>query len=97
MIDFGGVLWGVPFLDHQDTIKILDSDKSLDLFRGRASFLQTSKDRSPVVVCGLLPCDVLGRDSEVNFLTSLMRSEVMLGMTLLFRYSPVMSASSEFN
>ena len=33
--------------DHQDTIKILDSDKSLDLFRGRASFLQTSKDRSP--------------------------------------------------
>ncbi len=42
--------------DHQDTIKILDSDKSLDLFRGRASFLQTSKDLfhlrpSSLVVC----------------------------------------------
>jgi hypothetical protein len=35
-----------PWYSSQDAIKLLDSDKSLDLFRGRASsLLQTSKDR----------------------------------------------------
>lgn len=34
-VRFGGIL--------QETVKILDSDKSLDLFRG-SSFIQTSAD-----------------------------------------------------
>lgn len=51
----------------QDTIKILDSDKSLDLFRGRASFLQTSKDVRKDEVKKLLSKVAAGAP-EVNFL-----------------------------
>jgi len=51
----------------QDTIKLLDSDKSLDLFRGRASsLLQTSKDRKDEVK--KLLSKVSTSSPELNFL-----------------------------
>lgn len=51
----------------QDAIKLLDSDKSLDLFRGRASsLLQTSKDRTDEVK--KLLSKVSTSSPELNFL-----------------------------
>lgn len=52
----------------QDTIKLLDSDESLDLFRGRASsLLQTSKDARTDEVKKLLS-KVSATSPELNFL-----------------------------